>query len=140
MLALDVNVVVEIVRDDPVHDPTRAWLSETLASGERVGVSEAVLTGALRVLTHPRVFEPAADLGAAVAALDSLLALPGVLVISPLPGYWDVVTDLAVRAEASGNLVADAGHAAVAVQHGATLVTRDRDFTRFVNFRWTTPP
>lgn len=131
MLALDVNVVVETLRDAPEHDAVRAWLSSTLDSGERVGLSDAVLTGALRILTHPRIFDPPADLDESVAAIDGLLAHPQVDVLKPLPGYWRLVADLCQAAGATGNLVADAAHAAVAIQHGATFVSRDRDFGRF---------
>lgn len=139
MLALDVNVVVEIVRDDPEHESTRSWLRDVLVSGERVGLSEAVLTGTLRVLTHPRFFDPPAEPADAVAALDSVLALPGVVVLTPLPGHWEVLRTLVLEADAGGNLVADAGHAAVALQHGATFVTRDRDFDRFPGLVCRTP-
>jgi predicted nucleic acid-binding protein len=36
-------------------------------------------------------------------------------------------------------LVADAQHAAVAVEHGCTLVTTDADFDRFPGLRWRHP-
>ncbi|MCQ3808836.1 MAG: PIN domain-containing protein [Acidimicrobiia bacterium] len=35
----------------------------------------------------------------------------------------------------TGKLVADAQHAAVAVEHGCTLVTTDSDFSRFPDHR-----
>jgi hypothetical protein len=33
----------------------------------------------------------------------------------------------------------DAALAALAVEHGATLYTTDRDFARFTELRWTNP-
>ncbi|MCM0640528.1 PIN domain-containing protein [Cellulomonas wangsupingiae] len=39
--------------------------------------------------------------------------------------------ELCRAADARGNLVADAQHAAVAIEHGATWVSQDRDFARF---------
>ncbi len=40
---------------------------------------------------------------------------------------------------ATGKLLADAQHAAVAIEHGCTLVTCDSDFSRFPRLRWHHP-
>jgi uncharacterized protein len=39
----------------------------------------------------------------------------------------------------AGPLVPDAALAAIALEHGATLYTTDRDFSRFSMLRWTNP-
>jgi predicted nucleic acid-binding protein len=39
----------------------------------------------------------------------------------------------------AGNLAADAHLAALAIEHGATMVTFDRDFARFDGVRCTAP-
>ena len=41
--------------------------------------------------------------------------------------------------QAAGPLVMDAALAAHAIEHGATLHTTDRDFTRFPALDWTNP-
>ena len=41
--------------------------------------------------------------------------------------------------QASGPLVMDAALAAIAIEHGATLCTTDRDFARFPGLAWTNP-
>ena len=41
----------------------------------------------------------------------------------------------AVDAGAAGNLLADAAHAALAMEHDCTLVTKDRDLDRFPGLR-----
>jgi predicted nucleic acid-binding protein len=43
------------------------------------------------------------------------------------------------RGAAGGNLVSDAHLAALAVEHGATLHSTDRDFSRFDGLRWENP-
>ena len=43
------------------------------------------------------------------------------------------------ESRATGKLVADAQHAAVAVEHGCTLVSTDADFSRFPGLRWQHP-
>lgn len=42
-------------------------------------------------------------------------------------------------ADARGNLVADAYHAALAIEHGVEWVTTDRDYARFPGLRWRHP-
>jgi len=42
-------------------------------------------------------------------------------------------------AGARGKLVADAQHAAVAIEHGCTMVSTDSDFDRFPGLRWRHP-
>jgi uncharacterized protein len=44
------------------------------------------------------------------------------------------VADLCRATNATGKLVADAQHAALAMAEGCTWVTRDRDFGRFVPY------
>ncbi len=41
--------------------------------------------------------------------------------------------------DARGNLVADAYHAALAIEHGVEWGTTDRDYARFPGLRWRHP-
>lgn len=140
MIAVDVNVLVSAFRADAAHHPElSAWLEQAVAGPELLGVSDAVLVGTLRVLTHPRVFDPPTPLAEASDQLTELRHADGVIRLAPGPRHWDLVTHLCRQADARGNLVADAQHAAVAVEHGATWVSMDRDFSRFAGLRWETP-
>lgn len=140
MIALDVNVLVAAMHGAaPDHEAMRAWLESAVEAAEPVGISDAVLAGTVRVLTHPRVFDPPVPVDRAVDVLDQLLTHPGVTVLAPLPGFWARLRDLCRTTQARGNLVADAAHAVLAMQHGAVLVSRDRDFARFPGLRWRVP-
>ncbi len=140
MIALDVNVLVAAIHSaSPEHQRTREWLELAVDGPEPVGVSESVLTGTLRILTHPRVFDPPVPVERAVEAIDHLVEHPGVVVLTPLPGFWARLRDLARATAAKGNMVPDAAHAVLAMQHGAVLVTRDRDFARFPGLQWRHP-
>ena len=58
MISPDVNVLVYAARDGaPRHAEYRAWLDAALAAQEPMAVSELGLSGVLRVLTNPRVFD-----------------------------------------------------------------------------------
>ena len=59
--------------------------------------------------------------------------------IDPGERYWDVLKTLLHRAQVSGPLVTDAAPAALAIEHGATLCTTDRDFARFPDLRTVNP-
>lgn len=140
MILPDVNVLVGAFRSDaPHHARLRGWLEDAVAAVEPVGLTDAVLGGTLRVLTHPRVFDPPTALDAALDQVAALRAADGVVRVAPGPRHWETVDRLCREADARGNLVADAQHAAVAVEHGATWVTLDRDFARFPGLRWTSP-
>lgn len=75
----------------------------------------------------------------ALAHIDQLRRNPSVIAISPGPRHWEIFADLCREVAARGSLVADAAHAAVAIEHGATWVTFDRDFGRFPGLRWEVP-
>jgi toxin-antitoxin system PIN domain toxin len=140
MLMPDVNVLVGAYRTDVEHHVAlKTWLETAVSAGESVGISDAVASGFVRVVTHPRVFAVPTPLETSLAQMRSLLAASGVLRVTPSDGYWDVFDRLCVRADARGNLVADAAHAAVAIQTGATWITLDRDFARFEGLKWRSP-
>lgn len=140
MLALDVNVIVSAFRADaPDHGPVRAWLEAAVDGPERVGISDAVLGGVVRVLTNVRVFTPPTPLEHALSEATRLRAQPGVVTLSPGARHWEIFDRLCRSADARGNLVADAQHAAVALEHGATWISKDRDFARFRELRWRHP-
>lgn len=140
MIIPDVNVLVGAFRaDSPVHDELRTWLEDAVAAPEDLGLTDPVLGGTVRVLTHPRVFARPTPLDRALAQVADLRAADGVVRVTAGPRHWDVVERLCRAADARGNLVADAQHAAIAVEHGALFVTLDRDYARFPGLRWASP-
>lgn len=57
MILPDVNVLVYAHREDTIdHDLYREWLEGIIKSGQTYGISDHVLSGFLRIVTHPRVF------------------------------------------------------------------------------------
>jgi uncharacterized protein len=140
MLLCDVNVLVYAFRADaPRHAEYRDWIMQRLASSEEFGISELVLSGVLRILTHPRVFNPPTPIDAALEYLEALLGQPSVIVLRPSDRHWQIYTDLVRRSGARGNLAADAYHAALAIENGCTWVSADRDFGRFPALKWRHP-
>jgi toxin-antitoxin system PIN domain toxin len=136
----DVNVLIGAMRaDSPRHEELAAWLAKAVQRPEPLGLTAAVLGGAVRIVTHPRVFVPPTPLETALAQVATLREAAGTQEVGPGPRHWEIVDRLCREADARGNLVADAQHAAVAIEHGATWVTLDRDFARFSGLTWTSP-
>jgi hypothetical protein len=69
----------------------------------------------------------------------TLLEQPHCQLIQPGPRHWKIFADLCRRAKATGNLVADAWFAALAIESGCEWITTDRDYARFEGLRWRTP-
>lgn len=140
MVLLDVNVVVGAMREDaPRHVVMRAYVESLRIAHEPFGLSDLVLSGALRVLTHPRVFMPPTPAKAARDYVAALRATPNAVLVSPGPRHWQIFTSLLENTGATGNLVSDAWYAALAIEHGCDWISDDADFARFTALRWRRP-
>ncbi len=140
MILPDVNVLIHAFREDaPRHAEFRDWLQGRVRAHEAFALSELVLSGVVRVLTHPRVFAPPTPVDRSLAYVEALRTQPNCVVVQPGPRHWDIFTHLVRDASAKGNLVADAYPAALAIEHGCEWVTTDRDFARFPGVRWRHP-
>ncbi len=140
MILLDVNVLVEAFRQDaPRHATVRPWLESTIASEGAFAVSDLVLSGFLRVVTHPRVFDPPTPLTAAMDFAEALRAQPNCVSVAPGNRHWGIFRRLCLEADVRGNLIPDAYLAALAVESGSEWISSDRDFSRFQGLRWRPP-
>ncbi len=140
MILLDVNVLVYAMREDGErHAEYSAYLRRVLGGAESVGMSDMVLSGAVRILTHRRIFRPPTPMGLAMDFVEFLRTSPNVLSVSPGPRHWQIFADLCRKTNAVGGLVTDAWFAALAIEQGCEWVSADRDFARFPGLRWRHP-
>lgn len=132
MLFCDVNVLVHAQRNESDDDArARRWLEDALNAHEAVGISEAVLSAMVRIVTHPRVFVQPSRPSEALAFAQAIIAAPGATVVRPGERHFEIFADLVAQHRLRGNDVPDAYLAAIALEVGATVVTRDRGFVRF---------
>ncbi|MEP7351829.1 MAG: type II toxin-antitoxin system VapC family toxin [Acidobacteriota bacterium] len=138
MLMPDVNILVYAHRAErPEHLRYAKWLTELVAGPEPFALSEPVLQSFVRVVTNPRIYTPASTVQEAFGFLEQLLALPRCLLIRPGPEHWAILQTLCKLPGVRGYLVADAAHAALAIESGCEWVTADTDFARFAPLlRW----
>jgi len=140
MILCDVNVLVVAHREEMVdHEAVREWLDRARGGPEPFAVSDHVLAGFVRVVTHPRVFDPPTPAALAIEFADRLHSDPHAVPVAPGPRHWSIFKDLCRTADARGNLVADAYLAALAIECGCEWVSLDRDFARFADLRWRQP-
>lgn len=136
MILPDVNVLVYAHREDATgHEEYRAWLERTVAGPAAYGLSDLVLSGFLRVVTHPKVFKNPTPLPAALSFVHAIRDPENRISVDPGPRHWTIFRDLCTRVGARGNLIPDAYLAALAIESGAEWITTDRDFTRFPGLR-----
>jgi uncharacterized protein len=140
MVLLDVNVLVNAMREDaPHHTRMRNYLDQLRSAPEAFGLADLALSGALRVLTHPRVFSPPTPAENARAFVDALRNTPNAVIVAPGPRHWLLFRQLLDESGAIGNLISDAWYAALAIEHGCEWITDDADFARFPGLRWRRP-
>jgi toxin-antitoxin system PIN domain toxin len=114
----------------------KTWLEKTLVGSERVGLAWMVLLAFLRVTTKSGLSRQPMPIASAFDTVDKLLRVPNVEIIHPSRDHARVLRQLLSQVGTGGNLVTDAHLAALAIEHGAELVTFDRDFGRFAGLRW----
>ena len=141
MLLPDVSVLVYAHRRDAIdeHPGYAQWLTNLATGPEPFALSPLALGGLVRISTNPRVFRRPSSLDEVFSFIDELTGRPTARVVSPGREHMAIFRQLCEAADASGKLVADAQHAAVAIEHGCTLVTTDSDFDRFPGLRWRHP-
>jgi uncharacterized protein len=140
MFLADVNVLVYAHREDaPHHAQCRRWLETVINGDEAYGISDLVLSGFLRVVTHPKVFVRPSTTAEALAFTRQFRGQPNGVVVAPGERHWAIFERLCIEAGVRGNRVPDAYLAALAIESACEWVTTDRDFSRFVGLRWRHP-
>lgn len=140
MKLCDVNVLIYAHREESAeHEAYAAFLRNLAEGNSAFGLSEAVLSGFVRIATNPRVFKQPTPAEMALDFCESLRARPQAVVLRPGERNWTIFHDLCQALPASGKLVADAWHAALAIEHGCQWISTDGDFARFPLLNWAHP-
>jgi uncharacterized protein len=140
MILPDVNILVYAHREDaPGHHMFYEWFRAILESDPAFAMAELILSGFLRVVTHPRIFNPPSTLGQAFAFITEIQNQPKCVRIQPGPRHWGIFVQSCKAANARGNLIPDAYLAALAIESGCEWVTTDRDYSRFPQLHWRHP-
>lgn len=140
MILVDANLLLYAYHPrSQRHAASRAWFESALSGSIAVRFAWLTLWAFLRIATNPRVFERPLAAAEAAAAVSSWLDRPNCGILEPGERHREILQRLMEEGQASGPLVMDAALAALAIEHGATLCTADRDFARFPGLSWRDP-
>ena len=140
MILVDANLLLYAVHERAEqHAAAAAWLTEQLNGPRRIGFPWQSLAAFLRIATHPRAFEHPLSPATAWERVTDWLSPPVAWIPEPGRDYGRILGQLIDSYHVRGNIVPDATLAALAIEHGVTLISSDTDFARFRELRWENP-
>jgi toxin-antitoxin system PIN domain toxin len=132
VILLDANLLIyayDSVASE--HARARSWLERRFSSREAIALSWITILAFLRISTSRRSESDPMSTEEATSVVTDWIAHQNVVLLSPTERHWRILSDLLPKSRARGPLIMDAHLAALAIEHGATLCTNDRDFLRF---------
>jgi toxin-antitoxin system PIN domain toxin len=137
MITVDTNILVYAHRAETRLHRAAAALLKSLADGNEPWVLLwPCLYEFLRVVTHPRIFDPPTPLRLALDTVGKLLGCPTAVVLAETTRHNALLPAVLGAAGTTGNHVFDGHIAALMREHAIDeIVTTDRDFHRFKGIR-----
>ena len=140
MKVVDVNILIYAINHGAdQHEAARQWWEAAIDGDESIGLSWATVVGFLRMTTNPRILATPLSGTTAMELVHEWFSLPNVGVLLETRDHWKLLQELIRSIGVTGDLVPDAHLAALAMSHGAILVSCDSDFARFPELRWENP-
>jgi toxin-antitoxin system PIN domain toxin len=141
MILPDANVLLYAVnRSSDQHEAALRGLLRGFDDPRGVAFAWVTLLAFLRLSTRRGIFPRPLSVDDALRVAGHWLAYPRAEVVHPGERHLEFLGRLLGAAGTAGNLTTDAHLAALAIEHGATVLTFDRDFARFEGVQWTMPP
>jgi toxin-antitoxin system PIN domain toxin len=93
----------------------------------------------LRISTNPRIFREPFSIAEAIVIVEDWFSQPTASLLHAGEHHWAILRGLLLGTDSKGQLVMDVHLAALALEHNATLLTRDGDFSLFPGLRVINP-
>jgi toxin-antitoxin system PIN domain toxin len=139
-MLVDANLLLFAVDElSPWHRAASRWLTSVLNGPRRVGLPWQSLGAFLRISTHPRASDHPLSPAVAWSHIEAWLAASAAWIPHPSERHAEVLGSLITTYRLTGNLIADAQLAALAIEHGVAICSADTDFARFREVRWENP-
>jgi toxin-antitoxin system PIN domain toxin len=140
MILPDVNMLLYAVNSaSDQHMAALRALRQGFDDPRGVAFAWMALLAFLRLSTRRGIFPRPLSVEDALRVIEHWLGHPQAQVVHPGERHAEILGRLLKSAGTAGNLTTDAHLAALAIEHGATVLSFDRDFARFEGVRWTLP-
>jgi toxin-antitoxin system PIN domain toxin len=140
MILPDVNTLLYAVNSaSEQHIVALGALRHGFEDQRGVALAWTALLAFLRLSTRRGIFPRPLSVDEALRVIEHWLGHPQAQVVHPGERHAEILGRLLKSAGTAGNLTTDAHLAALAIEHGATILSFDRDFARFPSVRWTSP-
>jgi len=140
MILCDANLLLYAYNADSAHhSKAKGWLEAELSSPSLFCLSWQTISAFIRISTNHRAFPQPLSIEEATNIVSSWLDRPQCRVLTETEQHWAIFAGMLTSEKAVGPLVMDAQLAALAIEHGATLATTDRDFARFSGLKTINP-
>jgi uncharacterized protein len=140
VILVDANILLYAsFRAFPNHTKAHQWLIDVLRSGASVGIPWESINAFLRLSTNARVLSEPLSSVQAWSQVQAWLDLNNVWAPAPTEDHAAVMNKLLQDPSIVANLISDAHLAAIAIEHGLTLMSCDSDFARFPGLLWQNP-
>ncbi|MGD9880180.1 MAG: type II toxin-antitoxin system VapC family toxin [Reyranella sp.] len=140
MILPDVNTLLYAVNSSSEqHGAALRALRQGFEGPRGVAFAWTALLAFLRLSTRRGIFPRPLSADDALRVIMHWLGHPQALVVHPGEQHAKILGRLLRSAGTAGNLTTDAHLAALAIEHGATIISFDRDFARFAGVNWTLP-
>jgi uncharacterized protein len=140
MVVVDANVLLYAVDSTSAHhDVSISWFDAALSGAEAVGLAWVALLAFVRLSTSAVVFPTPLTTDDALDQVETWLAAPSAVVAQPTPRHAALLRGMLRDTGTAGNLTTDAHLAVLALEHGADVVSFDRDFARFPGIKHRLP-
>jgi toxin-antitoxin system PIN domain toxin len=132
MIAVDADLLLYAYDEGAQeHRRAKSWLEGAFSSEPVVGLPLVSILAFLRIATDHRLSDAPRTPRDAIAIVDSWLARENICLLTPGSRHWQIFSEVLTDSNSTGARVTDAHLAALAIEHGATFCTNDRDFRRF---------
>lgn len=140
VILVDANLLIFSATACPEQDRARGWLDSQLNSSIRVGMPWQSLLAFLRITTSQHIYgRMVASADQAWGQVEAWLGCSNVWIPEPTPRHAELLGRNIADVGRGGNMIPDAHLATLAMEHGLTLCSSDRDFALFTRLNWTNP-
>lgn len=140
MIFPDVNILIYAYNSaSQEHEKASAWLASVLNGHEKVCFSWHTILGFVRISTTPSMFPHFFSSREAMSIAGELIDAPNSTMIAPGTNHFAIFRKLVSEAGIGGPMISDAHLAALAIEHGATVATSDKDFRLFEDLKFFNP-